>query len=375
MFAKLAYLATISSRVGCLALVVFLLDAFWFSVTEAAVQRTILSSLVVFEFDVPKDSDDFTVTVKEISMKLILQGFRKNRSVGKVLFVPRNNFPSGEVDYESYAKKMGAKYYVGGRFKPVKDSVILSAMWANLDFGYSDEQLIVFGKDDLADFTLIEKKIEKLSNTLVLNLLRRTPPGEKTSEELVEMSIQISCFRGGKSVGFPHLDRQATLTLPFLLKRELRKKLNPKSYSVKGYSETEYNKECLKKLSKERPEIRYIISGEIINSDEPIIPGKSIIVATRFADQAGDRNIPLGMGLFSKREIEKFPSKLAHYLAQKIAVVIGQEKLNELGYDPGDIDGRLGTKTREALRLFQKDKKLEITKRFDKKTLSVLTLQ
>lgn len=375
MFAKLAYLATISSRVGCVALVVFLLDAFWFSVTEAAVKRTILSSLVLFEFDVPKDSDDFIVTVKEISMKLILQGFRENRSVGKVLFVPRNKFPSGEVDYDSFVKKMGAKYYVGGRFKPVKDSVILSAMWANLDLRYSDEHLVVFGKDDLADFTLIEKKIEKLSKTLVLNLLRRTPPGEKTSEELVEMRIQISCFRGGESVGFPHLDRQATLTLPFLLKRELRKNLNPKSYSVKGYGETEYNKECLKKISKKRPEIRYIISGEIIRTDASIIPGRPITVTARFADQAGDTNIPLGVGVFSKQGIEKFPDKLAHYLAKKIAIIIGQERLKEIGYDLGDIDGRLGTKTREALRDFQKEKKLEITEKFDKKTLSILTLQ
>lgn len=46
--------------------------------------------------------------------------------------------------------------------------------------------------------------------------------------------------------------------------------------------------------------------------------------------------------------------------------------LQERGYDPGPLDGALGKKTREALRLFQKDHHLAVTGEIDPDTKSTL---
>ena len=45
-----------------------------------------------------------------------------------------------------------------------------------------------------------------------------------------------------------------------------------------------------------------------------------------------------------------------------------QKILKEAGYSPGPIDGRLGSKTRGAIKLFQKDHNLKITGYVDKET-------
>ena len=99
---------------------------------------------------------------------------------------------------------------------------------------------------------------------------------------------------------------------------------------------------------------------------------KSIIVAPRFQNQTGDKNIPVDSGSFSKSSIEQFPDLLATYLAEKIRILIGHKILKEHGFYSGDIDGQKGSKTDEALREFQKAKGLPITARFDKTTISGL---
>ena len=50
-----------------------------------------------------------------------------------------------------------------------------------------------------------------------------------------------------------------------------------------------------------------------------------------------------------------------------------QQALAEAGYDPGSADGFNGRKTKEALRLFQKDHSLKVTGRLDGETLSMLS--
>jgi len=49
-----------------------------------------------------------------------------------------------------------------------------------------------------------------------------------------------------------------------------------------------------------------------------------------------------------------------------------QEKLNGMGYDVGAADGRIGPKTRAALKKFQADKGLHQTGRLDEHTRAAL---
>ncbi len=49
-----------------------------------------------------------------------------------------------------------------------------------------------------------------------------------------------------------------------------------------------------------------------------------------------------------------------------------QLALKKAGYDPGPRDGRVGSRTRKAIRHFQQDKKLPITGKVDKETWTEL---
>lgn len=51
-----------------------------------------------------------------------------------------------------------------------------------------------------------------------------------------------------------------------------------------------------------------------------------------------------------------------------------QEKLNEMGYDVGTADGKIGPKTRAALKKFQADKGLAQTGRLDDHTRAALNV-
>ena len=54
------------------------------------------------------------------------------------------------------------------------------------------------------------------------------------------------------------------------------------------------------------------------------------------------------------------------------AVEDAQRRLQALGYDPGPIDGRIGSKTEQAIRRFQADSQLAVTGELDKEVLSIL---
>jgi peptidoglycan hydrolase-like protein with peptidoglycan-binding domain len=49
-----------------------------------------------------------------------------------------------------------------------------------------------------------------------------------------------------------------------------------------------------------------------------------------------------------------------------------QSALAQAGYDPGPIDGKLGSRTREALKKAQKDKGLSATGQIDQETMAAL---
>lgn len=52
-----------------------------------------------------------------------------------------------------------------------------------------------------------------------------------------------------------------------------------------------------------------------------------------------------------------------------------QEKLNERGYDVGTIDGKMGKKTSQAIKKFQKDEGLSVTGTLDQSTYAALNAE
>jgi len=51
-----------------------------------------------------------------------------------------------------------------------------------------------------------------------------------------------------------------------------------------------------------------------------------------------------------------------------------QQKLNDAGYHAGSADGRIGPKTRSAIRKYQKDQSMTVTGKLDESTLSHLNV-
>ena len=70
--------------------------------------------------------------------------------------------------------------------------------------------------------------------------------------------------------------------------------------------------------------------------------------------------------------MKKAPAKAAAKKAGSPEVMALQEALRKAGENPGAADGKLGPKTRAALRAFQKKNKLKVTGRADKPTLAKL---
>jgi peptidoglycan hydrolase-like protein with peptidoglycan-binding domain len=56
-------------------------------------------------------------------------------------------------------------------------------------------------------------------------------------------------------------------------------------------------------------------------------------------------------------------------------VKAAQQALKDKGHDPGSVDGRLGPRTQQALRDFQKTEGLEATGRLDEKTMQSLGIE
>ncbi len=60
------------------------------------------------------------------------------------------------------------------------------------------------------------------------------------------------------------------------------------------------------------------------------------------------------------------------HMARQSNVKQIQEALKDKGFDPGPIDGKMGRKTREALRSFQQSKNIKVTGRLDSETAQQL---
>ena len=73
-----------------------------------------------------------------------------------------------------------------------------------------------------------------------------------------------------------------------------------------------------------------------------------------------------------KMEKKAPAKKAAAKKAGSPEVMALQEALKKAGENPGTADGKLGPKTRSALRAFQKKNKLKVTGRADKPTMAKL---
>jgi len=147
------------------------------------------------------------------------------------------------------------------------------------------------------------------------------------------------------------------------------RKIDRKKYSIEGYTESQYVRQCLAERDFEDWEdAEYLIFGDIIRKD------KGVVVIPFLEDKARKQPIPLRSVYFGGAEIQDFPMRLADYLAEVLVIVIGQDELERRGYDLGQIDGVLGPRTREALQSYQMSNGLPITRNFDVRTLIALGL-
>ncbi|RRD43751.1 peptidoglycan-binding protein [Comamonadaceae bacterium OH3737_COT-264] len=64
-----------------------------------------------------------------------------------------------------------------------------------------------------------------------------------------------------------------------------------------------------------------------------------------------------------------------HVKGPRVSVRSAQQMLNDMGYDAGSPDGKMGQRTVNALRAFQRDNGLAVTGRLDKATMQALSEQ
>lgn len=74
------------------------------------------------------------------------------------------------------------------------------------------------------------------------------------------------------------------------------------------------------------------------------------------------------------KEMAEEKKLLGNIYEQNPKVKEFQQTLKEIGYNPGALDGKLGSITRRALEVFQKDYGLKISGYIDKKTWDELTM-
>jgi len=69
-----------------------------------------------------------------------------------------------------------------------------------------------------------------------------------------------------------------------------------------------------------------------------------------------------------EQEQRRIPTTLPRQDSTYNRISRAQEELRELGYDPGPVDGIMGSRTRQALRQYQRDYNLPATGRLDTAT-------
>jgi hypothetical protein len=90
------------------------------------------------------------------------------------------------------------------------------------------------------------------------------------------------------------------------------------------------------------------------------------------SERTTETEVPLPKGSPYSGTVEKGQAGEQHSMAK---IREAQQALKEKGYDPGPIDGVMGTRTKEAIKSFQNASNLQVTGSLDARTAQELGLQ
>ena len=323
--------------------------------------------IVVFEFEQLNEDqvDKYSKIVIDISNKVLLSELDRAPSVGIAEFISRKEASAGEK--EEITRKIGAQHMVTGQYNFLKGNLRITAQWLDLERKREAEAQALLGKEDLGDFDIIEKKVRDFANYLLEAHYKSLTEQGQPSQRLI-----VTCFSGFSKRGYTPFDRFITLELPYYLSDSMTKLwVNPARFSVEGLTISQYNRECMSSLSKGFGDVRYLLSGTIIQE------GDQIVVKPRLFDQLVKRpfSIPSYVApVPNAKELSSFSSRLARHIATNITTMQVQQKLQDEKFYSGAIDGIMGPATWEALMKFQSTSRLPETGKLDQVTMEALGL-
>ena len=121
-------------------------------------------------------------------------------------------------------------------------------------------------------------------------------------------------------------------------------------------------------------------SGNKSNTINPDVSGPGASSGGSKSERSGDSSdVPLPKGSPSSGTVEQGRSDSSSgAMSQRNSsanIREAQEALKSKGYDPGPVDGRIGARTKEAIRSFQSASNLEATGTLDAQTAQQLGIQ
>jgi len=339
----------------------------FFSANSALAMKGFTERIVVFEFEQlnEEEVDRYSKIVIDISNKVLLSELDRAPSVGIAEFIPRNEVPPPER--EEITRKMGAQHMVTGQYNFLRGNLRITGQWLDLERGRGAEEQALLSGEDLENFDIIEKKVSEFARRLLEAHYQSLAEQRQPSRRLL-----VTCFSGFSKRGYTPLDRFITLELPYYLSDSMAKLwVNPATFSVEGLTISQYNRECRSSLSEGFGDVRYLLSGTIIQE------GEQIVVKPRLFDQLVKR--PFSIASFvaplpNAKELSDFSSRLARHIATNITNMQVQQKLQNEELYRGTIDGIMGPATWEALMKFQSTNRLPETGKLDPATMEALGL-
>jgi len=338
-----------------------------FPATGKPAMKQFAERIVVFEFEQFSENgmDKYSKVVIDISNKVLLSELDRAPSVGIAEYIPRRE--ASAVEKAEIARGMGAQHMVTGEYYFLKGNLRITAQWFDLKHKRGVDAQALLGKEELRDFEIIEIKVRDFAEHLLEAHYRSL-----TEQGLPSRRLLVTCFSGFRQEGDTPLDRFITLELPYYLSDSMTKLgVNPDRFSVEGLTISQYNRECASSLSKGFGDVRYLLSGTIIQE------GDQIVVKPRIYDQLVNR--PYSITSFvapvpSAKKLSSFSSRLAQHIATNFTNMQIQQKLRDEELYSGAIDGIMGPETWEALMKFQSSSRLPKTGKLDPVTLDALGL-
>ena len=356
-----------NAGIGCRLLCLLALCVTVFSANSTFASKGFTERIVVFEFEQLNEDelDKYSNIVIDISNKVLLSELDRAPSVGIAEFIPRREASARER--EEITREMKAQHMVTGQYYFLKGNLRITAQWLDLERKRGAEVQALLGKEDLENFDIIEKKVRDFANHLLEAHYKSLTDQGQPSRRLL-----VTCFSDFSKRGYTPFDRFITLELPYYLSDSMTKLwVNPARFSVEGLTISQYNRECTSSLSKGIGDVRYLLSGTIIQE------GDQIVVKPRLFDQLVKRPFSIASYVApipNTKELSSFSSRLARHIATNIINLQVQQKLQDEKLYSGTIDGIMGPATWKALMKFQSKSRLSETGKLDQVTMEALGL-